>query len=92
MVDIKLIHKILLEKYEKCENYVEFKITKKNCKIVKKKNQNQCLIHNDLGDFNNTMNKADKRSCIIFIDYYSIYIEVYLLRNKDKNQRSFHKI
>ena len=35
MVDIKLIHKILLEKYEKYENHVEFKITKKNCKIVK---------------------------------------------------------
>ena len=41
-------------------------------------------LTNDLGDLKNTMNRGGKRFYITFIDEYSKYTRVYLLRNKDE--------
>ena len=42
------------------------------------------LIHPDLGDLKQTMTRGDKKIYMTFIDDYSRFTKVYLLRNKDE--------
>ena len=48
-------------------------------------------IHSDIGDLKNTMTRGGKRFYITFIDDYSRYTRVYLLRNKDEAIDAFIK-
>ena len=41
------------------------------------------LIHSDLVDFKNTISKGGKKYYITFLDDFSTYIKVYLLKSKD---------
>ena len=63
---------------------MESKTIKRSCKSITRELKLQCLIHSDLGDSKNIMTKSGKRFYITFIDDYSRYIWVYLLRNKDE--------
>ena len=75
---------------DKCETCVEAKSTKKTCKyILNKEAEPLNLIHSDLGDLKQTMTKGVKRYYITFIDDYSRYTKVYLLRNKDEAGEKF---
>ncbi|KAL0354512.1 UNVERIFIED_CONTAM: Retrovirus-related Pol polyprotein from transposon TNT 1-94 [Sesamum radiatum] len=49
------------------------------------------LIHSDLADFKNTLSKGGKRYYISFVDDYSRYTKIYLLRNKDEATEMFLK-
>ena len=42
------------------------------------------LIHSDLGDLKQTMIRGGKKFYVTFIDDYSMFTIVYLLRNKDE--------
>ena len=42
------------------------------------------LIHSNLGDLKQTMTRGGKKFYMTFIDDYSRFTKVYLLRNKDK--------
>ena len=42
------------------------------------------LIHSDLGDLKQTMTRGSKKFYVTFIDDYSRFTRVYLLRNKDE--------
>ena len=88
---MSLIPKLSLENHEKCESCVEFKTTKKSCKSVDRESNLLSLIHSDLGDLKNTMTRSGKQFYINFIDDYSRYTRVYLLRNKDEARDVFIK-
>ena len=91
MVELSLIPKLSLENHGKCESCVKSKTTKKSCKIVERESNLLSLIHSDLGDLKNTMIRGGKRFYITFINDYSRYIRVYLLRNKDETKNAFIK-
>ena len=42
------------------------------------------LIHSDLGDLKQTMTRGGKKFCVTFIDDYSRFARIYLLRSKDE--------
>ena len=91
MVDLSLIPKFSLDNLRKCELWIESKTAKKSCKSVERELELPSLIHSDLGYLKNTINKGGKRFYIIFIDDYSKYTRVYLLRNKDETKNAFIK-
>ena len=70
---------------------VESKTTKKSCKPIERESELLSLIHRDLGDLKNTMTRGGKRFYITFIDDYSRYTRVYLLKNKDEAMNAFIK-
>ena len=80
-----------LENLGKCEVCVESKTTKKSCKPVERELELLSLIHSDLEDLKNTTTRGGKRFYIIFMDDYSRYTRVYLLRNKDEVMDAFIK-
>ena len=90
MVELSLIPKLPLENHGKCESCVKSKTTKKSCKIVERESNILSLIHSDLG-LKNTMTRGYKWFYITFIDDYSRYTRVYILRNKDEARDDFIK-
>ena len=91
MVELSLIPKLSLKNLGKCEVCVESKPTKKSCKSIERELELLSLIHSDLGDLKNTMTRGGKRFYITFINDYSRYTRVYLLRNKDEAMDAFIK-
>lgn len=70
---------------KKCEICVETKLAKKPCpSVVERETELLGLIHTDLGDLKQTMTRGGKRYYITFIDDFSRYTKVYLVRNKDE--------
>ena len=93
IVELSLIPKMSFENLEKCEVRVESKTTKKSCKHVERDSKLLRLIHSDLGNLKNTMTRGGKRFYITFIDDYSRYTRVYLLRNKyEAMGECFHQV
>ena len=79
---------------DKCEICAKTKITKKSCKSITRESELLGLIHSDLGDLKHTMTRCGKRFYVIFVDNYSRYTKLYLLRTKDEALKMFikHKI
>ncbi len=74
----------------KCDVCVEAKFTKKPFKcVVDRKTELLELIHTDLADFRNIESRGGKRYYITFVDDYSRYTKIYLLRNKDEAENMF---
>ena len=48
-------------------------------------------VHSDLADFTNTISKGEKKWHIIFVDDFSKYTKVYLLKSKDEAKKIFLK-
>lgn len=77
---IDISDKLCNKKGEVC---VESKITKKSCpSVFGCKTKLLRLIHTDLEDLKHTKTIGGKRYYITFIDDYSRYTKVYLIRNK----------
>ena len=91
MVELSLIPNLPIENLGKCELCVESKTTKKSCKPIARESKLLSLIHSDLGDLKNTITRGGKRFYITFIDDYSRYTRVHLLRNKDEAMDAFIK-
>ena len=69
----------------KCDICIESKLTKKSCPLVQQRESELLsLIHTDLGDLKNTMTRGGKKYYITFIDDFSRFTKVYLIRNKDE--------
>ena len=94
IVDLSLIPKLSLDNLRKCESWIESKTTKKSCKSVERELELPSLIHSDLGDLKNTITRGGKQFYITFINDYSKYKRVYLLRNKEEARDVFikHKV
>ena len=90
MKDIGLLYNISVSNIEKYNICVESKATKKTCNpILKRETKLLNLIHSDLGDLKQTMTRGGKRFYVTFIDDFSRYTKVYLLRNKDEVGEKF---
>ena len=89
--EMGLINKLDNSSLDKCEIYVETKITKKPSKQVTRQSELLELVHSDLGDLKHTMTRGGKRFYIIFVDDYSRYTKLYLLRTKDEACEMFIK-
>jgi len=67
----------------KCDISVEFKITKKTCHFVECQTELLGLIHTDLAILKQTMSIGGKIYFVTFIDDFSRYTKVYLIKHKD---------
>jgi hypothetical protein len=76
---------------DKCEICAETKITKKPCKSIYREIELLGLIHSDFGDLKHTMTRGGKRFYVIFVDDYSRFTKLYLLRSKDETLEMFIK-
>lgn len=66
----------------KCKTCVESKMTKKLYQSVKRNSNILELIHTDICKLNCMLNRGKNRYFITFIDDYSRYTYVYLLKHK----------
>ena len=84
MQTLGLINNIDYSGLSKCQMCATSKLTKKTYGSVSRETKPLELIHYDLGDFKQTMTKGGKKFYVTFIDDYSKFTRVYLLRNKDE--------
>lgn len=68
----------------KCEICVESKITKKTCYPVQRQYEPLGLIHTNLVDLKQHVTRGGKSYLVTFIDDFSRYTKIYLVRNKNK--------
>ena len=83
MQTLGLINNIDYSCLSKCQICFPSKQTKKTCGLVARETKLLELIHYDLGDLKQTMTRGGKKFYVTFIDDYSRFTRVYLLRNKD---------
>ena len=72
----------LTKNFEKCETCSQAKITKRPYKSVERNTELLELIHSDLCEFEGILTRGGNRYFITFIDDFSKYAHVYLLKNK----------
>jgi len=68
----------------KCDICLESKSTKKKCMYMQHESDLLSLIYTDLGDLKQTMSKEGNKYYITFIDDFSRYTKLYLLKHKDE--------
>ena len=77
--------------HKKCEVCVEAKYTRRPFNSVKERTSDLLdLVHSDLADFRNTESRGGKRYYITFVDDFSRYTKLYLLRSKDEAEQMFY--
>lgn len=87
-----LINALDLHNLSKCEICVEAKYPKKPFKCVEhRKTELLELIHSDLANFHNTISRGGKKYYMSFVDDYSRYTRIYLLKSKDEAADIFLK-
>ena len=79
MSRLRFIPKVT-KNFEKCEVCSKAKITKRPHKSVKKNTELLELFHNDLCEFEGILTRGGNRYFITFIDDFSKYTNVYLLK------------
>ena len=89
---MRLIPNVNTENCSKCPVCVEAKFAKEPFKnVTTRKTELLELVHSDLTDFKNTMSKGGKKWYITFVDDYSRYTKIYLLKYKDEVEEMFLK-
>jgi len=68
----------------KCKVCIQAKMTKKHFPKVKRNSQLLELVHSDICKINGMLTRGEKRYSISFIDDYSRFTYIYLLRTKDE--------
>ena len=87
---MKLIPIIKTDDFSKCLVCVEAKHAKKPFKsFISRKTELLELIHLDLAVFKNTVSKGWTNYYITFVDDFSRYTKVYLLKSKDEAENMF---
>ena len=89
---MRLIPIIITENCSKCDVCVEAKFAKKPFNsITIKKTKLLEFVHSDLVDFKNTMSKGGKKWYITFVNDFSRYTKIYLLKFKNEAKEMFLK-
>ena len=91
MKESGIINSLSETNMDKCKICAEIKITKKPCKSIYRETELFGLIHSDLGDLKHTMTRDGKRFYVIFVDDYSRFTKLYLLKSKDEAWEMFVK-
>ena len=81
MSSLGLIPK-LSKVFEKCETCCQAKITKRPHKSVVRNTELLKLIHSNLCEFEGILTRGGNKYIITFIDDFSKYTTIYLLKNK----------
>jgi len=68
----------------KCDVCVESNITKKTYHFVERQTEILGLIHTDLADLKQTISRGGKNYFVTFIDDFSRYTKMYLIKHKDE--------
>ena len=96
IASIKMLRKMelipMIKAYDFSNSHVcvEAKHAKKPFKsIISRNNELLELIHSNLADFKNNVSKGGKRYYISFVDDFSRYTKVYLLKSKDEAESVF---
>ena len=84
MQSLGLINNIDYSCLSKCQICATSKLTKRTCGSVSRETNLLELVHYDLGDLKQTMTRGGKKFYVTFIDNYSRFIRIYLLRHKDE--------
>ena len=84
MQTLGLINNIDYSSLSKCQICATSKLNRKTCGLVTRKTKLLELIHSDLEDLKQTMTRGGKKFYVTFIDDYSRFTRIYLLRNKDE--------
>ena len=79
----------LLKDFEKCETCSQAKITKRPHKNVVRNTELLELIYSDLCEFEGILTRGGNRYIITFIDGFSKYTTIYLLKNKSDALKNF---
>jgi hypothetical protein len=77
--------------HDKCEICIESKSRKKPFPSTNRDSQLLELVHSDVCELNGILTRGGKRYFITFIDDFSRYTYVYLMRNKDESFDMFNK-
>ena len=80
MHTLGLINNINCSCLSKCQICATSMLTRKTCGSVTKETKILELIHSNLGDLKQTMTRGGKKFYVTFIDDYSRFTRVYLLR------------
>lgn len=89
---LELIPNLSSTEFSKCPICVEAKFTKKPCKTVTQRTTQLLeLVHTDLADFQNTRSRGGKFWYISFVDDYSRFTKLYLLKTKSEAGEAFLK-
>ncbi|KAA0060696.1 ty1-copia retrotransposon protein [Cucumis melo var. makuwa] len=90
--DLRLINTSESHETDKCPICVESKFHKKPFKPVETRTTNLLeLIHSDLADFKNTTSRGGKNYYVSFVDDYSRFTKIYLIKTKDEAGSMFLK-
>ena len=84
MSRLGIIPNVRLDDFEKCESCSQAKITKTPHESIERKSEPLDLIHSDICEFDGALTRNGKRYFITFIDDYSNYTYVYLMRHKSE--------
>ena len=84
MQTLGLINNIDYSGLSKCQICATSKLTRKSCGSVTRETKLLELIHSNLGDLKQTMTRGGNKFYVTFINDYSRFTRVYLLRNKDE--------
>ena len=89
--EMGLIPKLNGHEKSMCEICVESKYRKRPFKsVVERSTELLELIHSDLAVFKDIESRGGKRYYITFVDDYSRYTKLYLLRSKDEAENTFY--
>ena len=80
---------ILSKDFEKCETSSQAKFTKRPHKSIVRNTELIELIHSDLCEFDGILTCRGNRYIITFIDDFSKYTTIYLLKNKSDAFKKF---
>ncbi|CAL8089132.1 unnamed protein product [Prunus armeniaca] len=83
-MDLKLIPKSNVDLKHKCEVCVQAKQTRNSFKPVERNTQILELIHSDVCDSNRSPTRGGNKYIVTFIDDFSSYCHIYLIKTKDE--------
>ena len=78
------IPKLNIDSKHKCETCVEAKLTRSSHKRVERNTKVLYIIHSDVCDLKFTPTRGENKYFITFIDDYTKYCYIYLLKSKDE--------
>ena len=84
MSRLGIISNVRLDDFEKCKSCSQAKITKTPHKSIERKYEPLDLIHSNICELDGALTRNGKRYFITFIDDYSNYTYVYLMRHKSE--------
>ncbi|XXG43377.1 hypothetical protein AAC387_Pa01g3427 [Persea americana] len=89
LVNMECLPKCSFDSNIKCETCVEAKLTRISFQSIKRTSEPLQLIHSDICDLKFVQTKGGKKYFLTFIDDYTRYCYIYLLRSKDEALEMF---